>query len=118
VNLFSLVTVNGAYQYMMQQDADPVKGIYGSVDLAKDLVPKLAGASAYINRMNVDDPFDIYNEGTLLGYKVVFELGGGATLTWDFRQTFRDLDGSGDIDMSSGSEEVIKTTVIETGFSF
>ena len=118
VNILSLVTVNGAYQYMMQQDADPVKGIYGSIDLAKDLVPKLAGASAYINRMNVEDPFDIYNEGTLLGYKVVFELGGGATLTWDFRQTFRDLDGSGDIDMEAGSEEVIKTTVIETGFSF
>ncbi|MEA3286320.1 MAG: FecR family protein [Candidatus Marinimicrobia bacterium] len=118
VNVLSLVTVNGAYQHMMQVDADPVKGIYGSIDVAPDLVPKLAGASAYINRMNVDDPFDIYSEGTLFGYKVVFELGGGATLTWDFRQTFRDLDGNGEIDLSDGTEEVIKTTVIETGFSF
>ena len=118
VDVLSLITLNGAYQHMIQDGADPVKGIYGSIDLAKDLVPKLAGASAYLNRMNVDDPFDIYNEGTLLGYKVVFELGGGATLTWDFRQTFRDLDGSGDINMDEGSDEVIKTTVIETGFSF
>ncbi len=118
VNVLSIVTVNGAYQYMMQENDDPIQGIYGSIDLAKDLIPKLAGASAYINRMNVDDPWDIYNEGTLLGYKAVFELGGGATLTWDFRQTFRDLDGDGVIDDSAGSNEVIKTTVIETGFSF
>jgi len=118
VDVLSLVTVNGAYQHMIQEDADPIKGIYGSINLAGDLIPKLAGASAYLNRMNVDDPFDIYSEGTLLGYKAVFELGGGATLTWDFRQTFRDLNGDGEIDMDSGSEEVIKTTSIETGFSF
>ncbi len=118
VNVLSMVTVNGAYQYMIQEDEDPIQGIYGSIDVAPDLVPKLAGASAYINRMNVADPFDIYSEGTLLGYKVVFELGGGATLTWDFRQTFRDLDGDGTIDTGEGSDEVIKTTVIETGFSF
>ncbi|MCF7807003.1 MAG: FecR family protein [Candidatus Marinimicrobia bacterium] len=118
VDIFSLVTVNGAYQHMIQDGADPVKGIYGSIDLAKDLVPKLAGASAYLNRMNVDDPFDIYSEGTLMGYKVVFELGGGATLTWDMRTTFRDLDGDGEIDRDAGSDEVISSTVIETGFSF
>ncbi len=118
VNVFSLVTVNGAYQHMMQDGQDPVKGLYGSIDLAQDLVPKLYGASAYVNRMNVDDPFDIYSEGTLMGYKLVFELGGGATLTWDFRQTFRDLDGDGVINRDEDSEEVIKTTMIETGFSF
>ena len=118
VDVLSLVTVNGAYQHMMQQDEDPVKGIFGSIDLAPNLVPKLAGASAYLNRMNVDDPFDIYSEGTLLGYKLVFELGGGATLTWDMRTTYRDLNGDGEIDRESGSDEVISSTVIETGFSF
>ena len=118
IDILSLVTVNGAYQHMMQDGEDPVKGLYGSIDLAQNLVPKLYGASAYVNRMNVMDPFDIYNEGTLMGYKLVFELGGGATLTWDFRQTFRDLDGNGEIDLEEGTEEVIKTTVIETGFSF
>lgn len=119
VDFLSLVTVNGAYQHMIQDGGeDPVKGIYGSIDLAKNLVPKLAGASAYITRMNVNDPWDIYSEGTLLGYKVVFELGGGATLTWDMRQTYRDLDGNGEINRESGSDEVINTTVIETGFSF
>jgi len=118
VNVLSLVTVNGAYQHMIQDGFDPVKGIYASIDLAKDLVPKLSGASAYLNRMNVDDPFDIYSEGTLMGYKLVFELGGGATLTWDFRQSFRDLNGDTKIDRSKGSDEVISQTVIETGFSF
>ena len=126
VDILNMVTVNGAYQHMMQEGEDPLKGLYGSIDLAKDLIPKLAGASAYLNRMNVDDPFDIYSEGTLLGYKIVFELGGGATLTWDMRQTFRDLNGDGEIgDLQedgtysrAGSDEVITTTVIETGFSF
>ena len=118
VDVLSLVTVTGAYQHMIQEDDDPIKGIYGSINLAENLIPKLAGALAYINRMNVGDPWDIYSEGTLLGYKAVFALGGGATLTWDFRQTFRDLDGDGEINMDSGSKEVIKTTLIETGFSF
>jgi len=68
--------------------------------------------------MNVDDPFDIVSEGTLLGYKVTIGLGGGATLTWDFRQSYIDLDGNGEIDTDAGSGEVIAQTSIETGFSF
>ena len=68
--------------------------------------------------MNVDDPFDIVSEGTLLGYKVTVGLGGGATLTWDFRQSYIDLNGDGEIDTGSGSGEVVAQTSIETGFSF
>ncbi|MBC8191976.1 MAG: FecR domain-containing protein [Candidatus Marinimicrobia bacterium] len=116
-DLFGLVTLQAGYQHMASGD-DVVKGIQGSIGLAPNLIPKIQGANAYILRMNVDDPFDIVSEGTLLGYKVTVGLGGGATLTWDFRQSYIDLNGDGEIDTGSGSGEVVAQTSIETGFSF
>ena len=116
-DLFGLVTLQAGYQHMASGD-DVVKGIQGSIGLAPNLIPKIQGANAYILRMNVDDPFDIVSEGTLLGYKVTVGLGGGATLTWDFRQSYIDLNGDGEINTGSGSGEVVAQTSIETGFSF
>jgi hypothetical protein len=116
-DLFGLVTMQAGYQHMAAGD-DVVKGIQGSVGLAPNLIPKIEGANAYILRMNVDDPFDIVSEGTLLGYKVTVGLGGGATLTWDFRQSYIDLNGDGKIDTDAGSGEVVAQTSIVTGFSF
>ena len=68
--------------------------------------------------MNVDDPFDIISEGTLLGYRVSIGISGGVQLTWDFRQTYRDLDGDGSINTGEGSDEVVAITTLETGFRF
>ncbi len=116
-DLFSLVTLQAGYQHMTSDESE-VKGIQGVVGIAPNLIPKVEAANAYILRMNVDDPFDIVSEGTLLGYKVTIGLGGGATLTWDFRQSYIDLNGDGEIDTGSGSEEVVAQTSIETGFSF
>ncbi|NQV42985.1 MAG: hypothetical protein HQ506_11585, partial [Candidatus Marinimicrobia bacterium] len=116
-DLFGLVTLQAGYQHMASGD-DVVKGIQGSIGLAPNLIPKIQGANAYILRMNVDDPFDIVSEGTLLGYKVTVGLGGGATITWDFRQSYIDLNGDGTIDTDSGSGEVVAQTSIVTGFSF
>lgn len=115
VNIMNIITLNGAYQDMRQGTADPVKGIYGDIALAPGIIPKIKDARAYINRMNVADPWDFKSEGTLMGYKVSAELAGGVMLTWNFRQSYRDLDGSGSIDQPN---ETITETGIETGFSF
>ncbi|MCF7797248.1 MAG: FecR family protein [Lentisphaeria bacterium] len=115
VNVLNIVTVSGAYQDMRQDGADPVKGIYGDIALSPDVIPKIKEARAYINRMNVSDPWDFKSEGTLMGYRVGANLAGGVTITWDFRQTYRDLNGNGVIDEDN---ETVKTTSIETGFSF
>jgi len=113
-DLFGLVTMQAGYQHMTSDESE-VKGIQGVVGIAPNLIPKVESANAYILRMNVDDPFDIVSEGTLLGYNVTIGIGGGATLTWDFRQSYIDLDGNGKIE---GDDEVIAQTSIETGFSF
>ena len=115
VSIFNIITVNGAYQDMRQSGGVPVKGIYGDIALASGIIPKIKDARAYITRMNVDDPWDFQSEGTLMGYRVSAELAGGVMLTWDFRQTYRDLDGNGIIDQP---DETITSTSIETGFSF
>jgi hypothetical protein len=116
-NVLNLVTLQAGYQNMFMGD-NPVQGIQGMVGLAPNLIPKVEDAKAYILRMNVDDPWDFVSEGTLLGYRVTVGIGGGATLTWDFRQSYIDLDGDGEINTEAGSDEVVAQTSIETGFSF
>lgn len=116
-NLFNVITMQAGYQHMTS-DSSEVKGVQGMIGLAPGLIPKVKAANAYILRMNVDDPFDFQSEGTLLGYRVTIGIGGGATLTWDFRQSYIDLNGDGKIDTDPDSGEVIAQTSIETGFSF
>lgn len=116
-DIMGLVNLQAGYQHMTSDESE-VKGIQGSIGIAPNLIPKVEAASAYILRMNVDDPFDIVSEGTLLGYYVTIGLGGGATLTWDFRQSYIDLNGDQVIDTDPESGEVIAQTSIETGFSF
>jgi len=116
-DVLGLINLQAGYQHMTSDESE-VKGIQGVIGIAPNLIPKVEAANAYILRMNVDDPFDIVSEGTLLGYKVTIGLGGGATLTWDFRQSYIDLDGNGEINTDAGSGEVVAQTSIETGFSF
>ena len=116
-DVMGLVTLQAGYQHMTSDESE-VKGIQGSIGIAPNLIPKVEAANAYILRMNVDDPWDIESEGTLLGYYVTMGLGGGATLTWDFRQSYIDLNGDGIIDTDPESGEVVAQTSIETGFSF
>jgi len=116
-DILGLVNLQAGYQHMTSDESE-VKGIQGMIGIAPNLIPKVEAANAYILRMNVDDPFDIVSEGTLLGYKVTIGLGGGATLTWDFRQSYIDLNGDGSIDTDPNAGEVVAQTSIETGFSF
>ncbi len=117
-DILGMVSLQAGYQHMTSDETE-VKGIQGSIGIAPNLIPKVEDANAYILRMNVDDPFDIVSEGTLLGYYVTIGLGGGATLTWDFRQSYIDINGDGVIDTDDpDSGEIIAQTSIETGFSF
>lgn len=111
------ITLSGSYQDM-RQDSTSLKGLTASVGVAPDRIPKVREATAYLLRMNVDDPFDLMSEGTLMGYRVSIGIAGGVNLTWDFKQTFRDLNGDGVIFTGEGSDEVLTITTLETGFSF
>jgi len=114
-DIMGILSLSGGYQDMRASGSNPVRGLNLNLALASKVIPKVKEAMAYLNRMNVENPFKIKSEGTILGYRVTVELGGGATLTWDFRQYYRDLDGSGAIDQPN---EIIRSTNIETGLSF
>jgi hypothetical protein len=92
------------------------KTLRSSLFLNTDIIPKVSTAGAYFYQNNTSFS-DIFRrtEGTVLGYKFGYEIGGGASLVIDFRQTFRDLNGDGKI---KGSDEVVKSTLIQTVFMF
>jgi hypothetical protein len=79
-------------------------------------ISKIKTAEWYYQQRNVPNPFDFeLTENTILGYRLGLELGNGMILVYNFRRSFRDLDGDGKVD---GPDEVVNITTIETSFSF
>ncbi len=116
VNILNYIVLGSYYQHMFTEGTE-VKSFMASASVPKGKIPKLADATAYYQRNNDDSPFDFKNpsENTILGYKVGFELGGGAVIYYKFQRTYRDYDGNGFIDPE---KEAISLTTIETGFNF
>ncbi|MEJ2544033.1 MAG: hypothetical protein P8Y99_08190, partial [Calditrichaceae bacterium] len=75
---------------------------------------KISKAGAYYYQNNAEDLFE-KTEGTILGYRLGYEIASGATLLFDYKQVYRDLDGNGKI---SGSDETVNITSIQTVISF
>jgi hypothetical protein len=116
VNVLNYVILGSYYQHMFSS-GNEIKSFMASASLPKGKIPKLASATAFYQRNNDENPFDFKNpsENTILGYKVGFELGGGAVIYYVFQRTYRDFDGNGKIDPKN---ESVSLTTIETGFSF
>jgi hypothetical protein len=116
VNVLNYVILGSYYQHMFSS-GNEIKSFMASASLPKGKIPKLASATAFYQRNNDENPFDFKNpsENTILGYKVGFELGGGAVIYYVFQRTYRDFDGNGKIDPKT---ESVSLTTIETGFSF
>lgn len=116
VNILNYAILGAYYQHMFT-DGDEIKSFMATASIPKGKIPKLADATAFYQRNNDVNPFDFSNpsENTILGYKVGFELGGGAVIYYVFQKTYRDYDGNGSIDPQT---ESVSITTIETGFSF
>jgi len=116
VNILNYLILGSYYQHMFTAGTE-VKSFMATASLPKGKIPKLADAVAYYQRNNDDNPFDFNSpsENTILGYKIGFELGGGAVIYYKYQRTYRDYDGNGKIDPET---ESISLTTIETGFSF
>jgi hypothetical protein len=114
-NIADFVVFGAEYQNMSKNSLE-LKTFRANLDLNSNLVPKIktAGAYFYQNNTGLKKIFD-KTEGTIIGYKFGYDIGGGAALVFDFRQTFRDINGDGKI---KGSNETIKTTLIQTVFTF
>ena len=116
INILNYVILGSYYQHMFTSGTE-IKSFMATATIPKGKIPKLADATAFYQRNNDDNPFDFNNpsENTILGYKVGFELGGGAVIYYVFQRTYRDYDGNGAIDPKT---ESVSITTIETGFSF
>jgi len=108
--------VFGAEYQDMSKNSFEFKTFRVNLDLNSTLIPKVNKAGAYFfqNNTSLSDLFD-RTEGTILGYRLGYDIGGGASLVLDYRQTYRDKNGDGVI---SGSNEIVKTTQIQTVFMF
>lgn len=116
VNILNYIILGGYYQHMFVKTTE-VKSFMAMGMIPKGKIPKLADATVFYQRNNDPNPFDFKNpsENTILGYRIGFELGGGAVIYYKFQRTYRDSDGNGRIDPKT---EAISLTTIETGFSF
>lgn len=119
-NLGDIMVFGAEYQNMSISSSnsafDNLRTVRANLDLNANIIPKIktAGAYYYQNNTSLDKIFS-RTEGTILGYRLGYDIGGGAALVLDFRQTYRDKNGDGRI---KGSDEVIKTTMIQTVFTF
>ena len=110
-NLFNLLSFNVAYASMKGDGDTEFNSFNALIELNAEKIPKLSVAQVYYQRNNDKNPFDFSNPSinTIFGYKVGYEVSGGVSLIWDFRQFYRDT-GSG--------LEPMKQTTIETAFNF
>lgn len=119
-NLGDIMVFGAEYQNMTissdNSAFDNLRTLRANLDLIANIIPKIrtAGAYYYQNNTSLNKIFS-RTEGTILGYRLGYDIGGGAALVLDFRQTYRDKNGDGRI---KGSNEVVKTTLIQTVFTF
>jgi len=112
-NLFDFLIFGAEYQNMSKSNLR-IRTFRSTLDLNTSFIPKINRAGAYYYQNNARDLFK-KTEGTILGYRVEYEISSGASLLVDFRQTYRDLNGDGKI---SGPGETVKTTNIQTVIRF
>ncbi len=116
VNILNYIILGSYYQHMFVK-SNEVKSFMAMAMIPKGKIPKLADATAFYQRNNDKNPFDFKNpsENTILGYRIGFELSGGATIYYKYQRTYRDYNGDGKINPKT---ESISLTTIETGFNF
>ena len=116
INIFDFLILGAYYQNMTSKENE-IRSFRSTLTIPRGKIPKLAEAKVFYMRNNDKNPFlfDKPSENTILGYRVGFDIGGGAVLSYVFRQTYQDFDGNGII---NPKKETITMNTIETGFYF
>ncbi len=108
-NIFNYLIFGAEYQDMSRNDLR-IRTFRSTLDLNTSFIPKINRAGAYYMQNNAKELFK-KTEGTIMGYRLEYEISGGASLLLDYRITYRDVDGSGHL-------EPVKTTNIQTVMRF
>jgi hypothetical protein len=112
-NILDMVIFGAEYQHMNKSQIE-FNTFRANLDFNTQYIPKIQRAGAYFYQQNVNELFK-KQEGTILGYRLQYEISAGASLLLDYRRMYRDLNGDGRI---SGTDETITTTNIQTVFTF
>jgi len=113
-NLANIIEMNASYQDL-RGDNDNNRSIYGEIKLNKDFIPKISTAKVYYYQNNVEDFSEWKTPSTIMGYIIGIGLTQGASINFNFRYTFEDKNGDGEI---YGGEETIKSVGIGTTVVF
>jgi hypothetical protein len=97
------------------EDIEAVKSLTGEFAVNEKLIPKLAAAKAYYMQNNVQDFKEWKTPSTVLGYVLGYNVAEGTAIYFDYRFTFEDANGDGDI---KGDKETVKTIGISTKITF
>ncbi|MFC1480712.1 FecR domain-containing protein [Candidatus Neomarinimicrobiota bacterium] len=120
-NLFNIVTFGAAYQALTpsvtHESAKKSNSFIANLSANTDFIPKISEARAYYIRTNDDNPFDFGNpsSNTTWGYRVAYQVAAGVNLVYNMQESYRDLDGDGEIDPA---EETVRLVTMETAFTF
>jgi len=100
----------GAEYQNMTSKSFHIRTLRSTLDLNTSFIPKINRAGAYYMQNNARELFK-KTEGTILGYRLEYEISGGASLLLDYRITYRDLNGNGKL-------EPVRSTNIQTVMRF
>jgi hypothetical protein len=97
------------------EEIEAIKSITGEFAINENLIPKLASAKTYYMQNNVEDFKEWKTPSTVLGYVIGYNIAEGTSIYFDYRYTFQDMDGDGEI---SGKNETVKTISMTTKVVF
>ncbi|HXK50114.1 MAG TPA: hypothetical protein PKW56_06575 [Clostridiales bacterium] len=116
---WGIFRLSANYQDMTSGDDDSdiesIKSLTGEFSINENLVPKLAEAKAYYMQNNVEDFTEWKTPSTVMGYILGYNIAEGTAILFDYRYTFQDMNGDGEI---KGKNETIKTISVTTKIMF
>ena len=118
-NAWDIFTLKCNYQDLRSNEEDSliesVKSLSGEFALSETLIPKISMAKAYYMQNNVEDFKEWKTPSTIMGYSLGYNVNEGTAIIFDYKYTFEDMNGDGEI---SGDNETIKTISISTAIKF
>ena len=126
-NAFNLVQLRAEYNTMspnedgytddlgMYHEYEDWSSLAGTASVNVSRVPKLDELSAYYSQTGVDKLFELRTESTVHGFRVGWEVSSGVTLGMNWRTSYTDVNGDGEI---HGDEERNRSFLVETVFRF
>lgn len=114
-NLFDYLQIRSVYQDYRGRYQD--RSFYADAGLNTSVIPKISSAYAYYRKAHIRGAnlFKLKDESTIIGYRLGYQIGGNVQLIFGYRETYLDRNGDGKIDAPN---ETIRTTSVETAFSF